>query len=92
MILAADIDIIDRDRNLTGLSLLFNENALLNKLKECVTDVDLGIPESYYLRYKPNTNCLVAYQLPVNNQLVTIHAKTFRQNDHDKFDKLATQM
>lgn len=87
MILPADIDIINRDRQLPGLSILFNPEVLREKLRQSVTHVNLGIPQSYYLRYKPHTNCLVAYQLPVNDQLVTIHVKAFHQDDLEKFHK-----
>jgi tRNA A-37 threonylcarbamoyl transferase component Bud32 len=85
--LPADIDIINRDPNLPGLSLLFNPEGLLEKLRQHLTNFNLGIPQSYYLRYKPHTNCLVAYQLPVNNQLVTIYAKAYHQDDQEKFHK-----
>ncbi len=87
MILSAEVDIINRDQGLPGLSLLFDSEALGKILRQYVNNVDIGVPQSYYLRYKPRTNCLVAYHLPVNGESVIIYAKAFCYDDRHKFHK-----
>ena len=87
MILAHDNDLISRNPHLPGLRLLFNQEFLQQKLQEYFPQLRLGLPQGYYLRYKPNTNCLLSYQLPVNDQLITIYGKTFHREDRQKLFK-----
>ncbi len=81
---ASDRSIVVRDQALPGLGLLLEPAALLAALRTAWPAHDLSEPELIYLRYKPWTNCLVAYSLFVDGDLTFVHATAHRADDKDK--------
>ena len=65
MLASEDASLARRDSSIPGLSTLLDPDAFLAALRTLLPEVDLRGASSRYVRYKPNTNCLSAYQLDV---------------------------
>ncbi|MDQ3457823.1 MAG: phosphotransferase, partial [Deinococcota bacterium] len=85
MLSAHDRDIIRRDHRLPGLATVLDPEIFADALRSALPDVTLEEPSVRYLRYKPGTNCLVAYRLKLDGRVSEVHAKAHRK---DAFDKL----
>jgi hypothetical protein len=52
-----------RDPALPGLALLLDDAAVATALRERLPEARVRAARSTYIRYKPGTNCLVAFEL-----------------------------
>ena len=75
------------DDKLTGLQLLFDVNAVRQRLNSAGYEVEDG--RVSYVRYKPGTNCIAAYEfahtdsLTVNERVVYFYGKCFTKPDFE---------
>lgn len=86
----ADIADIPRDDSLPGLGVMLDPEKFLTHLRIGIGD-RLGVIEACtitYIRYKPKTNCLVAYELSVKEacqekpKRVIFYAKLYTEDDY----------
>ena len=63
MLLPEDHLLIDCDRALPGLRLLFDADAFAGAVRPHLAHARLDGARLLYLRYKPGTSCLASYQL-----------------------------
>lgn len=81
---ACDREIVARDRALPGLGTLLEPERLLDALKTVWPEHVLSDPQLTYLRYKPETNCLVAYALTIDGERRLVHATAHRADRPEK--------
>ena len=79
MLSPADTQLARRDSALeSALKILLNEEMFGETLRQHLPTLELGRPRATYVRYKPNTNCLVAYELELNGRILDLYAKAQR--------------
>ena len=92
---SADADLIRRDSALPGLGILLDPelfvDALRTELRTRLPQTGPQSPQVTYVRYKPGTNCLVAYRLDVAGAPVDVYAKANRPEAWDKLQKVRQQ-
>ncbi len=77
MLLPADTTVVQRDQTLPGLPTLLDPQAFASGLRTALPEADIGLARATYVRYKPKTNCLVAYRLEVAGTEIDVYAKAF---------------
>ena len=87
MISADDRALIARDPLLVGLTLLFDEERMRERLARTLPGLTVGTVRAHYLRYKPATSCLVAYRVEIDGAVVAMHALTWHGQDEARFRK-----
>ena len=80
----ADDRVADRDPSIRGLRTVLTAAAL----REWVSDLPLEGLEATYVRYKPGTSCLVAYEARIEGRETHFYARAQAQ---DAADKLPTK-
>jgi hypothetical protein len=87
MLCNADRSLVERDRQLPGLATLLDDDAMLTLLQPAGYEV--AAIASTYLRYKPHTNCLVAYTLqnPEPGQQTCLYGKAYPLERAEKLAK-----
>ena len=88
MLSLLDADFVRRDPEIPGLGLILDSDAFVNCLASSLPKLKFGNASSYYIRYKPKTNCLVGYQVEVDGEEIDIHAKALRFDNYGKLKKL----
>src|SRR2546422_9176896 len=90
MLSPPEADLVRRDGVLPGLATVLDPDALLAALAPALPAADVRAASVRYVRYKPHTNCLVAYRLDVpgaESQTMDIHAKVHRLDAPEKLRK-----
>ena len=90
MLSPPEADLVRRDGVLPGLATVLDPDALLAALAPALPAADVRAASVRYVRYKPHTNCLVAYRLDVagaESQTMDIHAKVHRLDAPEKLGK-----
>ncbi|MFQ5415421.1 MAG: phosphotransferase family protein, partial [Myxococcota bacterium] len=87
MLSRADVRLVSRERALPGLETLLDSEAFLGELGRVFPDVAMEAPRQIYTRYKPGTACLVGYRLVVRGVPIVVHAKAYRRDAGEKFEK-----
>ncbi|GMT41708.1 MAG: hypothetical protein IEMM0002_0119 [bacterium] len=77
MLEASDAELAQRDYKLPGLATLLDPHAFLTSLKDALPDREFGAIEAKYLRYKPGTNCLAAYNVFIDGDKTVVYAKAY---------------
>jgi hypothetical protein len=85
MLCNADRSLVERDRQLPGLATLLGDDAMLSLLRDHGHAVQSVT--STYLRYKPHTNCLVAYTLQHQGQQSCFYGKAYPLERAEKLTK-----
>ena len=75
MLSRADAAIVERDRRLPGLRTLLDPQAFCESLARIAPESNIGSARARYLRYKPGTSCLVAYEVQVSGESVGMYAR-----------------
>lgn len=88
-ITAADNELVRRDKQLLGMSTILNPLELGQKLARNAA-VEPGKLARQYIRYKPNTNCLVTYTSDGGEPL--FYAKAYADNFEMKLAKHAERV
>jgi tRNA A-37 threonylcarbamoyl transferase component Bud32 len=86
MLSRADANLIERDRQLTGLRTLIDTEAFCETLRQIAPGREIESAKARYVRYKPGTSCLVAYQVQVAGKPVGVYA---RCHAHDQLIKVS---
>ena len=90
MLSRPETDLVRRDGALPGLATVLDPEALLAALAPAVAPADVRAASVRYVRYRPHTSCLVAYQIDLGAtapQAVDLHAKVHRLDEPEKLDK-----
>lgn len=91
MLLPFDADLVRRDPAIPGLATILDADAFVFALRSSLPALDLGSARSTYVRYKPGTNCLIAYQLEVAGVVEPVYAKAFAPGAAGKLRKAREQ-
>lgn len=83
-------ELVDRDRELPGLPLLFDPPRLADVL-EAHSGVRLSLIEPVYVRYKRRTSCLVGYRINGPMDASYLYVKALRPAASDKLHKAVTR-
>jgi len=67
--------LVERDAALPGLATVLDPEALVIAVQRACPQIQIDAAYSTYVRYKPGTNCLVAYEFTVGGQRVAAYAK-----------------
>ena len=84
MLSAPDSDLVRRDRAVPGLAVLLDTDAFLELLSEAFPAFARGAAGISYLRYKPHTSCLCAYQIVTADGTHSVYAKAFTEGRPEK--------
>lgn len=84
MLSSADATLVARDPAIPGLALLLDPEAFAAALRAALPQAKLGPAEPHYVRYKPGTNCLVAYQVNLPVGPTRIYARAYAAELSDK--------
>lgn len=87
MLWPSDTDLVQRDTAIPGLALVLDPDALAEALRVTLPQANVRRAWPTYVRYKPATSCLVAYQLQTANGGVNVYAKAYRANARGKLLK-----
>jgi aminoglycoside phosphotransferase (APT) family kinase protein len=82
-----DLQIIERDRDVPGLGVVLDTEALLNALQAGLPDAGVQLLETDYVHYKPHTNCLVAGRLRTVSGELPFYAKAYGADSPVKLEK-----
>ena len=85
--LSADLALCVRNPSLPGMAELLDEERLLNRTRALFPEFDASAACIRYLRYKPHTSCLVAFELQQPDGSVQAYAKAFPKHATDKYSK-----
>jgi len=75
MLSPADAMLVDRDTRLPGLGTLLDTRAFCATLRRLCPDRDVRSASARYVRYKPNTSCLVAFEVEVGEERIGVYAR-----------------
>ena len=82
MLQPADEELIMRDRVLgTTLGLLLDEEAFTAALQARLPSVTISSLRAVYVRYKPQTNCLVSYRVAIDGNELDVYAKGYESRE-----------
>src|SRR3989442_2420560 len=87
MLSPPEADLVRRDGVLPGLATALDPDALLAVLAPALPTADVRAASVRYVRYKPHTNCLVAYRLDLGgaeSQTGAIHPNVHRLEAPEK--------
>lgn len=83
----ADHDLVRRETALPGFRTLLDEGLFLERLRRANPGSEVASARLRYLRYKPGTNCLAAYEVETGDGVVRVHGKAWRPGDDAKMAK-----
>ena len=86
--IAADHHLADLDKTLPRLAELLDPLCIAGLFEEAHPRLGHVEARSHYVRYKPGTNCLVAYEFLTPSGPAIGYAKTVRRDDIDKIAKM----
>jgi Ser/Thr protein kinase RdoA (MazF antagonist) len=87
LLLLHDADLARRDPAVPGLAVLLDPDAFAGALRAALPDAAILSVEPTYVRYKPGTNCLVAYTANLPSGMADLHAVAYRRDDPDRLAK-----
>ena len=70
----AEAALVERERDLPGLGLVLDDARFCERLAKLLPDGDVRAARAVYLRYKPQTSCLVAYRVLGRDGERDVHA------------------
>ena len=84
---AAELALTRADRDLLALPRVLDTEALMKQLGNGSSTPFADKAAKRYIRYKPGTNCLVAYELEREGRATSVYAKAFSGDFDIKYDK-----
>lgn len=84
----ADQELVEREPGLPALGLALDPVAIADRLRTKRPDLCIRTAEAVYVRYKPETSCLVSYRFDTSEGPLLGYAKTVRRGDEPKIDKM----
>lgn len=88
MLSPPDAEVARRDRALPGLGVLLDPDAFAGALAQALPAIAILGARAVYVRYKPGTNCLVAYRVAVAGAEIDAYAKLHPVDALEKHDKM----
>ncbi|MDH5327896.1 MAG: aminoglycoside phosphotransferase family protein [Gammaproteobacteria bacterium] len=88
MLSKPDQAFIDRDHKLPGLRLLLDTEQLTTVIQANLPAETVIRVDPIYIRYKPGTNCLVAYHVHTSRRVLNVYARAFGDDASEKQEKL----
>jgi aminoglycoside phosphotransferase (APT) family kinase protein len=85
MLSTENADLVRRDPGIPGLVVLMDPDALVDAIRPFIVVKGLVKATITYIRYKPATNCMIAYKLKIAGKTLLMHAKA---HDADAVVKL----
>ena len=82
-----DLQLVERDREVPGLRLVLDTEALVNVLHASLPGAGIRTLEPSYVHYKPHTNCLVAGRLKTADGELPFYAKAYGSDSPVKLEK-----
>lgn len=92
MLCPSDQGVVERDGTLPGLALVLDRAALQEAIAEHFPETGMTGLECYYLRYKPQTNCLAAYRGQAGGQEVQLYVKAYPASRRPQLEHLRDRM
>lgn len=86
MLQASDKYIIEKDNALPGLRVMLDSEEFLKQLKEVFLLEPISVKPTY-VRYKPNTSCLVRYEMETELGVKNVYARAHRKDALEKLEK-----
>ena len=90
MLTPADYELVRRDTGLTGLDHLLDTGKLLKLFQRTFSAKNYHAIALLYVRYKPQTSCLVKVVLESETGTEQAYATAYQQDNNDKFTKAAS--
>ena len=88
----ADAMVVARDARLPGLRTVLDADAFCATLRRLCPDRDIRSAHARYVRYKPKTSCLVAYEVVVGNGSVGVYARCHAEDQLVKITNARLRM
>lgn len=86
MLLPADAALVERDPTVGGLATLLDVGAFTLLLQARLPQVAIDTVTARYVRYKPATSCLVAYDLVAAGKPLMVYARAVAPASRNKLD------
>ena len=86
MLQASDKYIVEKDSAIPGLRVMLDSEAFLEQLKEVFLLEPISVKPTY-VRYKPNTSCLVRYEMETELGISDVYARAHRKDALEKLEK-----
>jgi aminoglycoside phosphotransferase (APT) family kinase protein len=80
MIFPPETALMHRDPSLPGLRILLDPQLFMDRLSRALPGKDLRNPRITYVKYEPQSNCLVGYRLQSEDTEVQLSAIAYRSN------------
>lgn len=77
MLSTENADLVRRDPGTPGLAVLLDPDAFINAIQPFIAVKGLIKATITYIRYKPATNCMIAYKLKIAGKTLLIYAKAY---------------
>ncbi len=87
MLSIENANLVKRDPHIPGLGLLLDPDAFVETIRPYIKEKGFLKATVTYIRYKPSTNCLVAYKLNIAGKTIYIYAKAHGSNAVIKLKK-----
>ena len=87
MLQTPDEYIVKKDSALPGLSTVLDPEQFIEHLKEAFPKLEVTSLKPTYVRYKPNTSCLVRYEVETKLGISDFYARAHRKDALEKLEK-----
>ena len=87
MLSPADAEFARREPAIPGLAFILDTEAVASALRANLPEADAVSTRQLYTRYRPPTDCLVAYELQLSGRPARIYAKAYCARVYDKLSK-----
>lgn len=88
MSIEADQELAGREPELPALGLALDPSVIADRLRTKRPDLGIQMAEAVYVRYKPETSCLVSYRFDTSEGPLLGYAKTVRRGSERKIEKM----
>src|SRR5258708_33482767 len=92
MLSQADAEFVSRESAIPGLALILDTESVANALHANLPGTDILSMRQVYTRYRPTTDCLVAYELQLGDTPARIYAKAYCARAYDKLRRVREMM
>src|SRR6266404_5303116 len=92
MLSRADAEFAGREPAIPGLALILDTESVANALRANLPEADTSNMRQVYTRYRPPTDCLVAYELQTGDTPARIYAKAYCARAYDKLRRVREMM
>ncbi len=87
--LPEELELIARDKSIANLSLAYDDQAMGVVLKRLLPSAQFESIVKEYIRYKPETSCLISYRLIGSNEITSLYVVLYNKINPDKLPQTA---